>query len=277
MAEPSAKVSGRAESGGELFEQGTSPINKAFQLLDVLADASSDGAGVREIARRLGLPVSSVHRLLVILVATDMVARSDETRRYSIGPEGYRLAARITRAIKISDFALPAMRRLTGEFNETALLGMYLAQQNRMMFTDRYDGTHFLQYRISLLEPLSLMWGASGKSILAFLDQDVINAVWESEGPSPVTGAPPPKRAELLSELEAIRRDGVSISTGEKIPGARGVAAPVFGPSGVVGCLCVTSPVDRLSEETVHELSLRVVEEANQVSDLFGGVTPTRK
>jgi DNA-binding IclR family transcriptional regulator len=263
-------------SGEESLDGGGGPIEKAFQLLDVLVDAPSGGAGVREIARRLSLPVSSVHRLLGTLLGADMVSRDDETRRYSVGPEAYRLAARIARGMRLSEFALPALRRLTAEFNETALLGVYLQQQGKMMFADRVDGTHFLQYRISLLEPLSVVWGASGKAILAFLDSDVVDAILGAEGPAPATGAPPPRRSELVRELELIRRQGYAVSRGEKIPNACGVAAPVFGPSGVAGCLCVTSPLDRLAEDSVRKLSVRVVEEATRVSELYGGLTGDR-
>jgi DNA-binding IclR family transcriptional regulator len=278
MAEPTRKTAaprrptrstvGSDEDG---LDQSAGPIEKAFQLLDVLVDAPAGGTGVREIARQLSLPVSSVHRLLSTLLNTDLVSRDEETRRYSVGPEAYRLAARIARSMRLSEFALPALRRLTAEFNETALLGVYLGQQGKMMFTDRVDGTHFLQYRISLLEPLSVVWGASGKAILAFLAPDVFDAILQAEGPAPATGALPPRRSELTTELDWIRQHGYAVSRGEKIPGACGVAAPVFGPAGITGCLCVTSPLDRLSEGTVRRLSVRVVEEAALVSELYGG------
>lgn len=270
-AAPRRTARSAAGSGEDTLDSGGGPIENAFQLLDVLVDAPSGGTGVREIARRMSLPVSSVHRLLGTLLGADMVSRDDETRRYSVGPEAYRLAARIARGMRLSEFALPALRRLTAEFNETALLGVYLGQQGKMMFTDRVDGTHFLQYRIALLEPLSAVWGASGKSILAFLAPDVIDTILQAEGPAPATGIAPPRRSELVAELDLIKQNGYAVSRGEKIPNACGVAAPVFGPSGVAGCLCVTSPLDRLAEDSVSKLSVRVAEEAAHVSELYGG------
>lgn len=270
-AAPRRSAKAAAGSGEDAFEGGGGLIDKAFQLLDLLVDAPTGGTGVREIARTLSLPVSSVHRLLGLLLSADMVSRDEETRRYSIGPEAYRLAARITRGMRLSEFALPALQRLTAEFNETALLGLYLGQQGKMMFSDRVDGTHFLQYRIALLEPLSVVWGASGKAILAFLPTEVVDGILRAEGPAPATGQSPPRRSDLLAELDVVRRQGFSISRGEKIPQACGVAAPVFGPSGVAGCLCVTSPLDRLTEDSIEKLSVRVAEEAARVSELNGG------
>lgn len=282
MAEPRAKRSSRAdvesspeaeqEEGATSFiEPADGPITKAFQLLMVLADAPGEGIGVRAISRQLVLPVSSVHRLLSVLVGAGMASRNPETRRYTIGVEAYRMAAQISRGMKLSEVAMPALRKLAAEFNETVLLGVYLEQQGQMMFAERVDGTQLLQYRIALLSPLSLVWGASGKSILAQLEPRMVKAVLSAEGPAPASGVLPPSEAELEAQLETVRRKGFAISEGEKLPGACGVAAPVFGPAGVAGCLCITSPVDRLTDVTIRSLTARIVEEAGYLSQLYGG------
>jgi DNA-binding IclR family transcriptional regulator len=48
------------------------------------------------------------------------------------------------------------------------------------------------------------------------------------------------------------------------------VAAPVFGPDGVEGCICVTSPADRLSPEIVQKVVESVTREASYLSHLNG-------
>jgi DNA-binding IclR family transcriptional regulator len=203
-----------------------------------------------------------------------MASRDVDTRRYAIGLEAYRIAARITRGMKLSELALPVLHKLANEFNETALLGVYLEQQGQMMFSERVDGTQPLQYRIALLSPLSLVWGASGKSILAYVDPERVETVRHAEGAAPASGTPAPSKAKLASQLEVVRKNGFAISEGEKLPGACGVAAPVFGPPGVVGCICITSPIDRLTDATIRAITQRIVEEANYVSELFGSHGP---
>ncbi|BBZ15461.1 IclR family transcriptional regulator [Mycobacterium branderi] len=282
MARPPAKKSARrraantapVETAESAIEPADGPIAKAFQLLQVLADAPSGGIGVRAISRELDLPVSSVHRLLGVLVGTGMASRNADTRQYAIGLEAYRMAARITRGMQLSELALPALRKLAAEFNETALLGVYLEQQGRMMFSERVDGTQALQYRIALLTPLSLVWGASGKAILAQLDPEHVEAARRKEGAAPASGAAVPSKAALAAQLEAVRQNGFAISKGEKLPGACGVAAPVFGPAGVAGCICITSPIDRLTDATIRAITERIVEEANYISELYGGRIP---
>ena len=251
--------------------RGYGPIAKTIQLLELLADAPPDAVGVRAIARKLGLPVSSVHRLLGVLVTAGMVEWDAETHQYSIGVAFYRIAALVTQNVKRPRLALPALRRLAAEFNETALLGLYLEQQGQMMFAERVDGTEPLQYQIALLAPLPLIWGASGKAILAFLEPAVIDAVRRAAQPAPTDGRPPPDRPRLKAELQEVRRRGFVVSEGEKLPGPRGVAAPVFGPAGVVGCICITSPADRLPKVNVGFLAKRIVAEANYLSTVYGG------
>ena len=215
-----------SQTDARAARRGYGPIAKTIQLLELLADAPPDAVGVRAIARKLGLPVSSVHRLLGVLVTAGMVEWDAESHQYSIGVAFYRIAALVTQNVKRPRLALPALRRLAAEFNETALLGLYLEQQGQMMFAERVDGTEPLQYQIALLAPLPLIWGASGKAILAFLEPAVIDAVRRAAQPAPTDGRPPPDRPRLKTELQEVRRRGFVVSEGEKLPGARRRRSP---------------------------------------------------
>jgi DNA-binding IclR family transcriptional regulator len=117
---------------------------------------------------------------------------------------------------------------------------------------------------------MSLVWGASGKSILAYLDPSRVKEISRAAGRAPGSNAVPPSYADLNAELEAVRRDGFIVTNSEKLPGARGVAAPVFGPDGVEGCICITSPADRLPSEAIRRVVDRVVQEADYLSLLNG-------
>jgi DNA-binding IclR family transcriptional regulator len=249
---------------------GYGPITKTVELLAAFATAPPEGMGVRAIARQLALPVSSVHRLLGVLTSAGMVTQNTATRKYSIGVEFYRIAALVTRRVKLPTLARPVLERLAAEFNETALLGLYLEAQGQMMFAERVDGTQALQYQIAMLTPLPLVWGASGKSILAYLEQNRIKKTIRAASPSPSSGAAVPPSSELLAQLAAVRKDGFIVTHSEKLPGARGIAAPVFGPEGVEGCICVTSPGDRLPPSAVQRVVERVVQEAGYLSRLNG-------
>ncbi len=73
-----------------------------------------------------------------------------------------------------------------------------------------------------------------GKALLAYfeparLKRYLREVTRERFTPSTVTGA-----AELTAELERIRGDGLARTLGERVAGANGLAAPVFGEDGKV-------------------------------------------
>ena len=119
--------------------------------------------------------------------------------------------------------------------------------------------------------PMSLLWGASGKSILAFLPSEVVDEVLEFAPHSPATGRSPPSRRSIKKELAVIKERGYAISEGENLPDARGIAAPVFGPRGVMGCICITSPKSRLPTVNVDRIGEEIVRRTASLSARLGG------
>src|SRR3546814_4202920 len=89
---------------------------------------------------------------------------------------------------------------------------------------------------------------SSDLAILAFLPDDEIEQILRREGASPASGEKPPSLRARMAELREVRERGYAISEGQKLPGARGVAAPVFDAKGVFGQpVKIGSPIDRPS------------------------------
>ncbi len=77
--------------------------------------------------------------------------------------------------------------------------------------------------------------------------------------------------AELRKELEKIRKTGLAISVGVAVPGAAGLAAPVFDTDGkAAAALLIGAPVDRFERE-LPSLRKLMKEVAAQASGLFAG------
>ncbi len=253
----------------------TGTVARAVSVLAALADHGAE-MGVNQLAETLSLPASTTHRLLKLLRNEDLVEWNPVTRRYGVGPGLYRISARVLESVSLPQLARSYLDRLAARFDETVLLGNYLERQRALSFAARADGQQALQYRINMHVPTSLLWGASGKAILAHLSDQVVAAVLAEEGPSPATGAPLPTLPELQNELDAIRVAGYARSANEKLPGACGIAAPVFGPRGVVGCIVLTAPQERLPREQEPEIIEAVRETARELSDVLGPAAAPR-
>lgn len=247
----------------------TGTVSRALQLLALLADANGN-VTVKQVAHDMQLAPSTAHRLLQLLKKEGFVESSDETRQYAIGPRFYRIAALVANSTSPKEIALPVITAIANTFDETVLFGMYLQAEQSLSFAARADGQQKLRYEIAMNKGLSLVWGASGKVILAFLPEDKVAEILASESVSPVTGDPVPSLEDLQAEFERIRAVGYAVSDGEKLPDARGIAAPVYGPRGVIGCICLTSPRARMPHAGIELIGQELAAQAHQLSLTLG-------
>ena len=247
----------------------TGTVSRALRLLAVVAE-SGGVISVKQVAEEMHLPPSTAHRLLQLLKKEGFVEGHPGDRKYSIGPQFYRVAARIVNHVTPAELADPLLQGLAATYDETALFGLCASHQDTFSWVRRADGTQRLQYQIELRRPQSLVWGGSGRSILAHLPLDRVKALLASEGPSPGSGAPPPSLKVLLAQLGEIRDRGYAISEGERFPESRGISAAVFNAVGVIGVICLTSPQSRPLIAPLAEIGPAVARAAEELSSLLG-------
>src|SRR5262249_39235755 len=95
---------------------GVQVIVRVGQVLRAL-DGESKGLSLAQLAERIGLPRSTVHRIVTALAAEGMVATASPAGRVRIGPEFARLAS-----YSHADLWTPVepfMRRIFDEIGET--------------------------------------------------------------------------------------------------------------------------------------------------------------
>jgi DNA-binding IclR family transcriptional regulator len=243
-------------------------VARVAQLLRHLAEGD-DHQSVTALAQAVSLPPSTVHRLLQLLKQQGMVQFDPATRAYGVGMEFYRLSAHVVKKVQIPAVARPFMVDLVSKCNETCLLGIYLPAVSKMMFAEKVDPTHPVRYVINMHRPSPLVWGATGRAILAFLPPAEIQKALAEAEPSPVTGETPQPQV-LQRELAEIRSRWYAVTAGQKTPGAVAIAAPIFGPDGTVGDLCLTIPQFRYDQGREQELASLLVGSAMRLSVALG-------
>lgn len=239
-------------------------------MLSALVDA---GGPVRvcDIAQRVRLAPSTTHRLLHLLMDEGLVQWSAKTHSYSIGAELYRIASRVVSSVGIGELAQQHLQRLAQQFGETAMLGLYLPSHPAVSFVARADGPHALQYRLPMNQPLSLLRGASGKSVLAFLPESILEKAYQVDALFSATNITPiPTRVSVAQALRRIHKDRYAITEGDRLPGAQGVAVPVFDAKSVVGCICMTAPKSRVNKTIVQAMLHETLKEAAALSGVLG-------
>lgn len=252
-----------------MAEETVGTISRTLHLVRLLAEASGD-VTVKQVSDGLGLSPSTAHRLLGILVAEGLAERAPQ-RRYRIGLELFRIAALVSDKADLARLAMPFLQEVVTELDETCLLGVYRPHDRTMMFAARVDSRQPLRYRIELHTPIAVAWGASGKSMLAFMEPAEVDAVLNAAGAAPASGSTLPSREEYDRQLAAIRGAGYAISRHEKYPTAVGIAAPVFrAGDAVAGCISITIPEMRYEAGRESEYADAVVSAAQRLSKVIG-------
>lgn len=264
-AEPTAKP------GAELADPGTGTVVRTVRVLRALAE--TDGpASIKDLAERIGLPPSTVHRLLDLLAGEGMVERDDAAHVYRPGLEFFRIAASVFNRMSVRTVALPFLREAADECGESAYLCLFDRRVGKMLFAATAESEHLLSYRIPLNEPQSLSTGASGLAILAWMPPDTgeLDRILVTE-----TGAAPGRaKARLTGELAQVRSQGYAYTHGKRIKGAVGIFAPVFDHHGdVIGSLGYTIPEVRFATDMIDKFADSAVRHAAALSATLGSDT----
>ncbi len=238
-------------------------------LLRVLAETEGD-ASLSEVAERMKLPASTIHRLLHLLMAEGFVERGQTPRTYRAGLEFLRVGGLVASRTDLVTVARKFMQGVVDACDETCVLSVYVARTRHAMVTKVIYGSHPLRYEAALYQPSSLVWGATGRGILAFLPDEVRRDIIAAEGPSPADSRKAVKPVQVERELAAIRQQGYALTRGQKIPGAVGMAAPVFDRHGAVAALCLTIPEARFQATTEARLARTLLQQAEQFSTALG-------
>ncbi len=245
-------------------------VERLFAILRLFSEGS-ETLGVKEISERLGLPASSVHRILEPLVRLGLLERAP-LRRYRVGTELFRIAARIENHFELITIAKPLMAEMAAESNETCIFGLLTPSRSRIVLSYKIDTPLSHRFKFDLLTNITPVWGSLGRSVLAWLKPvDVRRALAEAE-PSPVTGAPVPEWRAFQNDLKQIRERGVAISHGQRAaPNAVGVSAPFFDASGQVrGGLGIVAPDVRMPPERIAAIETLVKLHSRHLSRLLG-------
>jgi DNA-binding IclR family transcriptional regulator len=207
--------------------------------------------GTSEIARAAGLPVPTAHRILAALTGRKYLARDEGTRRFRLGPAALDLGERARAVLDLRQAALPVLRRLARETDETALLTVPNDERDRSICLERVESSQPLRLSVEPGRRLPLHAGASQKALLAFLGEEEIEriAAGSLEQLCRATITDP---EALRSNLAEARERGWAISFEETNIGVWGVAVPLLDVQGAaVAAIGLAGPSARLSPEEV--------------------------
>ena len=247
------------------------PLAKALRILQWFVFEAQGPVGVREFSVAFGMAPSSAHRLLSGL-AHEGYLQQNSGGRYELGLELFRLANGAASRVPLSLVAAQPMRELVDSCNETAFLGIYSRQRRQMMLIQKVDSLHPLRYMIDLFNWIPVHAGASGISIMAFLPEEERKCIVQEQGLAQVTDKTIVDAVGLEKQLQIVRRQGYAVTAGQRIPGAVGIGAPIFGHAGdVVGNVNLTIPAQRFRKADAARFASCLLDCTRVITAQLGG------
>jgi DNA-binding IclR family transcriptional regulator len=241
-ASPTPASSVRTEPG-----DGVAAVERALLIVAALETADAP-LTLAELAARTGFYKSTILRLLGSLLSTGYVTRLPDGR-YDLGPATFRLGVAFTRKNALGHHVVPALQQLVDRGTESASFHVRQDADTRLCLF-RVNSRHATLDRVEAGHAYALLRGAAGHIILAYDN---------SAGP----------------RYDAIRAHGFDVSLGERDPICAAVAAPVFGPRGMlVGVISLSGPRDRFGKTEIANMKRALGPVAERLTIHLGGEWP---
>jgi len=253
---------------GGLAMQTVQSIDRAFQILEEVA---SDPGGISELSRRLGLPTSTVARLLATLERSGAVERMTDDNSYRIGSAIVTMAASIDPNQSLLAVAQPYMVDLVEQVAEA--VGLSIPAGYDVHYIGQVDCANPVQVRDWTGVSLPMHIVPSGMVVLAHWPDEAIARYLSRKLDRYTPGSVTDPRL-IRERIERVRDEDVSWMEEEFAEGISSVAAPLFNAAGVVvGALHSHGPTYRFPDEALRDIIAgRVRSTAQAISASLGYV-----
>ena len=221
---------------------GVQVISRAAEILRALKE-DDRGLSLGAIAERVGLPRSTVQRLVNALIAEGLVVASSAGGGLRLGPEIQALAA--ASRLAVGDLLRPILEELSQKTGETVDLSVF--RDDHMLFVDQVVGTHRLRAVSAVGEVFPMTTTANGKAALSLLDDEIVVAIAERKRGTK-RGSKKAIR-QLQVEIDRARQAGYALDLDEHTEGISAVGAAFAAQTGSIYAISIPAPSHRFGEQ----------------------------
>ena len=210
--------------------------------------------GVSELARRLDLGKSTVHRILVTLRRDGFVERTPD-ERYRLSLKMYEIGQEVAASSELRERVAP--QRWSGCATRAARRRTSPCSSGTdVVYLDRLESPHMLQLLTQVGRRRAAHATSSGKVLLAF---GAAGRCRQRRSPAAcrVSARGRSRPADALERaLAEVRADGYAVSVEESAPGVASVAAPIFDRVGdCVAAISVAGPITRMPADQLDHFA----------------------
>lgn len=239
---------------------------KGLAIIELLAH-SERPLGLTDIANRLQLAKSNVHRLLQALSEARYVVRDDATGRYSGAIKLWELGSAVLSKLDLRTYAQGVMNELLEQARETVHLSVL--DDDEVVYVHKLDSPNPVRAYTQIGGRAKAHCVATGKVLLAFQPMPVQERL--SRQLLAVTSKTIAEPEAFMQEMGRVRAQGYALNKGEWNESVYGIAAPVRDASGqVIAAIGLSGPKERFKPARLKEFAPLIVEAAARVSRQLG-------
>jgi DNA-binding IclR family transcriptional regulator len=241
-----------------------------------MVESDLESVGVRSAAKALGLTPSSTHRLISALVEEGYLQKEESgTGRYVLGIEMMLMSQRAASRWPLRNIAMAPMRAMAAESNESAYLNLFDYDRGENIGIASVETKQEVRYIVELHKWKPIHVGAAGHAVMAFLPEEERRRIIERSGLAPATSRSIVDPDALDEALKQVRSQGYAITQGQRIPGAIGIAAPIFCSRGrALGSVGISMPEQRFRPDMEANLARILLRCADEINVRLGGRRP---
>jgi DNA-binding IclR family transcriptional regulator len=243
-------------------------VIRALDILELFLDRPQLSA--REVAERLDLPRTTVHELLVTLVARAyLISVPGQPVRYRLGMPLFQLGSAFAGRLDLVREAQGVAREVAAACDEAVLVAVLDGAD--VIYLVKVDSTHPVRMVSGVGRRLPAHCTAVGKILLSSLDPAGLDAVLTNGALPGMTPASITDPDRLREHLDRVRAEDIAVDNGESDTAVRCVAAAIRDHTGAtVAAMSVSAPIIRWTSQAYAEWTRLVREGAATLSARMG-------
>ncbi|WP_210285125.1 IclR family transcriptional regulator [Mesorhizobium neociceri] len=196
-------------------------LEKALDVIELLAN-QKEGLSQGQISEAVGRSIHQIYRVLQALEARGYIYRDRPAGLYFLSIMMFELAHRHEPLRGLVQVALPQMRRLSDEIQQSCNLGIHNA--GRILILAQVESPAPFGFRVRVGAEFPLFETATGHALMAFQPSETIDRWLATRAPS--------THATFRATLAATRHKGFEEVADGMQPGITDLAFPILGPHG---------------------------------------------
>ena len=243
-------------------------LERGLLVLQVLAREGS--VSLTDLSLTMGMPTSTVHRLLSTLEKLGFAGLDSDSNEWSIGIETFRVGSAYLDRSNLIENSRKIMRELTEQTGETANLA--IADSGDVIFISQVESNNPIRAFFRPGTRGHLHASGIGKALLASMPRRDVEKILQQKGCPGFTEKTLTSPAALFEDLKLSNERGWSLDDEERYLGMRCIASCIYNIYGeAIAGISISGPTLRFPDESLQLLGPQVRQAAQKITQLIGG------